>query len=310
MEDRATIRRFRWSDLTEWTELFNEVSGISGTDRAFDSELMGQFLAQPACEPEENCFVAESGGSAAGLVMIAPELPIGRAVASGGVVEPHRNRGIGRALLGTASQRAGSLGVSVLHVQVASDGPAAQHLLQSSGFRFVRAYSMMRWQGEDVARPELPPGFGLRTFMAGQDEETLTRLQNAAFAGNWGFCPNTVEEIGARLRFKTCEPGGVIFVTHGDGVAGYNWTFRAAGPSRSTGWIGMTGVHPEYRGRRLGKAVVLAGMEALTAKGVRTIELEVDEQNTAAEDIYLSVGFRQIRRGLWYEMALADKTKG
>ena len=310
MAGRATIRRFQWSDLTELTDLFNEVSGISGTDRAFDSELMGQFLAQPACVPEENCFIAESGGSAVGLVMIAPELPIGRAVASGGVVEPHRNRGIGRALLGTASQRAESLGVSVLHVQAASDGPAAQHLLQTSGFRLVRAYLLMRWQGEEVARPELPPGFGLRTFMDGQDEGTLTRIQNAAFAGTWGFCPNTVEEIEARLRFKTSDPDGVLFVTHGDSVAGYNWTFRAARPTGSTGWISMTGVHPDYRGHGLGKAVVLAGMEALTAQGVRTIELEVDEQNTAAEDIYLSVGFRKIRQGLWYEMELDDRPRG
>jgi mycothiol synthase len=310
LADRATIRRFRWSDLAEWTDLFNEVSGMSGTDRAFDSELMGQFLSQPACEPEENCFVAESGGSAVGLVTVAPELPIGRAVASGGVAERYRNRGIGRALLGTASQRAGSLGVSVLHVQAASDGPATQHILQSNGFRLARTYSSMRWQGEHVARPELPPGFGLRTFMAGRDDENLTRIQNAAFAGTWGFCPNTVEEIRARLKFKTCEPDGVIFVTRGDAVAGYNWTFRAAGPAGSTGWISMTGVHPDYRGHRLGKAVVLAGMEALTAKGVRTIELEVDEQNTVAEDIYLSVGFRRIRRGLWYEMKLAGGPKG
>ena len=297
------IRRFRWHDLIEWTELFNEVCGNTGTAGAFDIELAQQFLSQPTCKPEANCFLAESHGSMVGFTLIAPELPIGRSVASGGVVESHRNGGIGRMLLEAAVRRSEELGTSVLHVQASSNSDAARHLLESSGFRLVRTYSLMRWEGEDVSKPDPPPGFRLRAFRGNRDEEALTRLQNASFAANWGFCPNTIDETEARLRLKTCDPNGVIFATHGDRMAGYNWTFKAVGPGSSIGWIGMTGVHPEYRGYGLGKVVALAGMEFLTARGVRLIELEVDEQNDAAKNIYLSIGFVTAQERPWYERA-------
>ena len=305
MSSTTTIRKFRWQDLPRFTELFNEINGITSTEKAYDVGLMGQVLSQPACNPEENCLLVESDGSPVGFALIAPELPIGRTVASGGVTEPHRNRGIGRSLIETAVEHAAALGASVLHVQVPSDGQADRHLLESSGFRSVRTYSTMRWEGTGVPPPELPPGFGLRPFRMGRDEEALTRLQNAAFGESWGFCPNTVEEIEARINFKICEPEGVVFVTHGEGLAGYNWTFRTMEPTTSTGWIGMTGVHPDYRGYGLGRPVVLAGMEYLAAKGARTVDLEVDEQNAPAVEIYLSIGFRKVQRTLWYEKALS-----
>lgn len=310
MPDTTTIRRFRWRDLARWTGIFNDICGLADTERAFDDELMLQFLSQPACKPEENCFLAESGELPVGFVLIAPELPIGRTVCSGGVVETHWNGGIGHALLQKAVQHSEALGASVLHIQVPPDSLAGRHMLESNGFRHVRTYALMRWEGSEVPHPELPAGFGLRSLKVGQDEQTLTELQNTAFGGSWGFCPNTVEEIEARLKFKTCDPDGVIFVTKGESLAGYNWTFRATGPTASTGWIGMTGIHPFHRRHGLGRAVVLAGMNYLTAKGVRAIELEVDEENAAAKEMYLSIGFRKAMQMLWYERALTDARHG
>ena len=63
----------------------------------------------------------------------------------------------------------------------------------------------------------------------------------------------------------------------------------------------MTGVHPSYRGRGLGRGIVLAGMEHLRAEGAGRIELEVDAGNVPARELYLSIGFRKIAESLWYE---------
>ncbi len=304
LSSMVTIRRFRWEDLPQWTDLFNEINGFAGSERAWDVELIRQFLSLPACEPEENCFVAESDGSLVGFALIAPELPIGRAVASGGVVDSHRGRRIGRSLVEVAVQHARALGALVLHVQAPPDSAAARHLLGSSGFRAVRTYSVMRWEGEEVPAPELPPGFGLRSLRAAQDEGSLTRLQNAAFGGSWGFCPNTVDEIEARLNLNTSDPEGVIFVTNRDRLVAYIWTTRTAGSGNPIGCIGMTGVHPDCRGKGLGRAIVLAGLKYLVSNGIRTVELEVDEQNARAKEMYLSLGFRKVREALWYEKAL------
>ena len=300
----ARIRTFRWEDLEEWTRLKNAINSATGTERAFDHELARQFLSQATCEPEQNCLFAEVDRSLVGLAQIAPELPISRCVASGGVLESYRGRGIGRALLSAATDRARAVGASVLHVQVPSDSKAGRCLLESAGFKGVRTYWRMTWYGDKVPAPGLASGFGLRSFRTGLDEEALTDLQNAAFGDSWGFCPNTVDEIRARLRFKTNHPDGIILATDGPRLAAYNWTQRALSGSVSTGWISMTGVHPDYRGRGLGKAIVLAGMEVLTGKGVRSIELEIDEQNARAREIYCSVGFRKSGEMLWYEKRL------
>ena len=297
---KTTLRRFRWRDLDEWTDLYNEIHGLAGTDRAFDIELMRQFLSQPACEAEENCFLAESDVSSSGLLLVSPELPIRRAVASGGVLPSYRGRGIGHILLDNAAQRATALGAAVLHVQAQADGTAALHLLETGGFQVVREYITMRWAGGDIPSVDPPRGYELRSFGAAGDLEALTELQNAAFQGNWGFCPNTAQDVQARLDFKTCDPEGVIFIIDGDRLAAYNWTFRAG----TLGWVGMTGVHPDYRGNGLGRMVVLAGMDYLASRGVGNIELEVDEQNAPAVDIYLSIGFAVVHRTLWYEKSL------
>lgn len=306
----TTIRAFQWSDLAALTRLSNSVNEATGTDGEYDVELMGQYLSQPTSRPEENCFLAESGDALVGFVMIAPELEIGRCVASGGVEKAYRRRGIGRGLLRTAVERASDIGGEVLHVQVAEESEQARRLLLSCGFTAARSYSTMRWDGMIQSAPELPDGFALRSFGGAGDLEGLTDLQNAVFGGSWGFSPNSVEDIEARLRLKTCDAAGVIFATDGDRLAGYNWTLRTAVPGGSTGWICMTGVHPDYRERGVGRAIVLAGMLYLTRKGVKTVELDVDDHNVAAVEMYDSLGFRRVRRLVWFERELRTSAGG
>lgn len=261
---------------------------------------MRQFLSQPRCEPEENCYLAESDGELAGLLLISPELPIKRAVASGGVLPWYRKRGIGSLLLNNALHHVNSLGAAMLHVQASTNAISATHLLESHRFQVVRKYVSMRWVGHTIPATELPPGFNLHSLSNAGNIEAFTHLQNDAFQGNWGFCPNTRQDVEARINFKTCDPSGVILITYGKQLAAYNWTFRTG----TTGQIGMMGVHPDYRGNKLGKNVVLHGMNYLKSKGAMSIELEVDEWNTPALNIYQSIGFVPVHRTLWYEKSL------
>ena len=215
-----------------------------------------------------------------------------------------RNRGIGRKLLRACINHAEAIKASELHIQVPSDGTAASHILLSEGFQVVKDYWVMRWQGDEFPPIKLPDGFSIRPFRLGRDEESLTDLQNAAFGEHWGFCPNTVKEISARVRMKRCDPEGIIFVVEGSRPSGYNWTQRTS----TGGWLDRLdihdGVHPDYRGRGLGTAVVMAGLEYLKAKNVNTIELEVDSENVPARQLYLKLGFWKTQNRLWYEKRL------
>ena len=304
MGSSVQIRRFMWQDLPGLTFLFNEVNGISNTEKANDVEFMQQFLSQPSCKPEEHCFLAKCGDDLVGFALVAPEPAIGRAVASGGVASSHRGNGIGRRLARTAIEHASKMDASVLHVQISSQAVVARHMLESMGFCLAKNYWQMRWEGGEFPPVDLPRGFFLRAFRLGQDEEVLTQLQNSAFGQHWGFCPNTVDEISARVRFKRCDPEGIIFVVDGSRPAGYNWTMRECNEAGSVGWVSMTGVHPDYRGRGLGTAVVVTGMEYLKAKGVDGIELEVDSENVPARELYLKLGFRKVHETVWLEKRL------
>ena len=296
LPDSTTVRSFRWTDLDALTPVFNAVTGRADADGAVDAELLRQLLSQPACDAERDCHAAEREGALVGFSLVTAETRIRRAVISGGVMEAHRGRGIGRALLRAALGRADDTGASVVHVQVAYAAEAGRRLLESAGFGLTRRYLDLVRSGASVPLPEVDAGYSVRCFENG-DERTLTELQNACFAGSWGFCPNTVEETAAKLAFGTSFPCGIVFVEHGGRPVAYAWTFM----SGVTGWIGMTGVHPDYRGRGLGKAALTAGMTYLAENGAKTVRLEVDDLNAAARRVYFAAGFREAGRSSWYE---------
>lgn len=297
----GNIRRFTWNDVPHITRLFNQINGLDGSERAWDEEYMRQFLSVPACDPEEHCFLASNDDIPVGYLLISHEEPIGRAVASGGVLGDYRKRGVGRELLTTAVSHARELGVSVLHIEASSDSEGANHLLESEGFHIVKRFWQMQWKGDEAPAVDIPDGFVLRPFRLGEDEEALMELQNVAFGENWGFSPNTVEQIAARVRLGPSDPEGIIMVMDGERVAAYDWTLQSLGSARSIGWISMTGVHPDYRGKGLGTLVVTAGLDHLKSNGVDSVELEVDSENVPARELYLKLGFKKLRETAWYE---------
>ncbi len=295
------IRRFNWNDVPQITELFNQINGLDHSERAWDEEYMLQFLSLPSCDPEQHCFLALNDSNPEGFLLVSHEEPIGRAVASGGVLDDYRNRGIGRELLTTAVSHARERGVSVLHVEASSESESANHLLNSEGFHIVKHFWQMQWKDDEAPAVDIPDGFVLRSFRLGEDEEALTELQNTAFGENWGFSPNTVEQIAARVRLAPSDPEGIILVMDGERVAAYDWTLQSFGAAGSIGWISMTGVHPDYRGKGLGTLVVTAGINHLKSSGVDTVELEADSDNVPARELYLKLGFKKLRETTWYE---------
>jgi mycothiol synthase len=140
------------------------------------------------------------------------------------------------------------------------------------------------------------------------EEEKLTQIQTCSFAGTWGYNPNTVEEITYWINLSNCSPDDVILVYDGDKIVGYCWTRvtceAKAATGEGKGQIRMLGVDPDYRGRRVGKRVLLAGLSYLQHKGLQVAELTVDSENKAACALYRSVGFKVRTSSLWYEKVI------
>ena len=166
----------------------------------------------------------------------------------------------------------------------------------------------MRWQEEDLIEPKLPEGFSFVSFRQGEIER-LTSVQNEAFAGTWGFCPNTVEQIFHRAGMSMSTMGGTIFLQRGIETVGYCWTCVLDTPIASTGNIHMIGLIPSYRARGLSKPLLVRGMSHLLAQGVKRIQLEVDSKNQPAVSLYRSMGFTRASEIQWFEVPLSSGTE-
>jgi mycothiol synthase len=140
----------------------------------------------------------------------------------------------------------------------------------------------------------MPDGFVVHTFVPGQDEELLTDVRNRSFAEHYGSVPRTVEEMTYRTTLPDFHPDGLFFAFDGDKPAGFCYTSRDPREwkrrGETVGHINLLGVVPEYRGRGLGRALLLQGVNYLR-QYVSLVELGVEGKNDNALALYESVGF-------------------
>jgi mycothiol synthase len=66
----------------------------------------------------------------------------------------------------------------------------------------------------------------------------------------------------------------------------------------------MLGVDTDYRGKGLGKELLVAGLLHLSNKGRELVDITVDSQNIVAVALYDSVGFQRHGETVWYEKAV------
>ena len=298
-----SIRNFTWADLPALHELVNPV-GSSGDDDPASFSSLKERLLLPGLALEENCFLFEHGQELRAYALIYPELRIGRTVLEMAIHHGHLNAATVKEVVNAAQAHARTFKAKVLHVCV-PDEEFWTPALEGCGLSHARDYWLMRWEGQALPPADLPADFGIETFQPG-DEWRLTQVQNSAFEGSWGFCPNTVEEIAYRSRMTISPREGIIFLTHGSDTAGYCWTCTEGTAPNAVGVIGMIGVVPEYRGRGLAKPILLAGMDYLSSQDVVHIRLDVDAQNTPAIRLYASLGFEKTADLHWFEASLSE----
>jgi mycothiol synthase len=219
----------------------------------------------------------------------------------------HRNRGIGTALLDAALAHCPPPPGPVRLWSHGQDA-AAGLLARARGFTTVRQLWQLRRSLVDPLPAVVVPGaVAIRAFDPDRDFDAVLALNAAAFTELPDQGGLTAADLRRRMDQDWFDPDGVLLAveTAGSGtghVLGFHWTKVHAphpdplDPSRELGMLGevyVVGVHPAARGRGLGRALTLAGLEHLTARGAPTALLYVDGTNTRAIDLYLSLGFSQ-----------------
>ena len=187
----------------------------------------------------------------------------------------------------------------------------AMRVLHGLGFSLIRQYFELRL---DIARvggldkAELDPDC---RYLQPGEEAKLTQLQNCAFAGSWGYNPNTVEDITFQINSNASSRDDIILICKKDKAIGYCWTgisCEEGKPSIRKGRILMLGVIPDYRLKGIGNKLVLAGLARLRSKGLQFTELTVDSENKAACTLYRSIGFEVQVNTFWYQKVINQET--
>ena len=167
-------------------------------------------LGQPGLVPLETCLVLEHDGQIKGLALVYREFPISRSVIEV-IIAPELAGGpdeleiLRRAVSLVKAER-----LSVADVCVMPDTQRGK-LLEQLKFSPVRIYLDMLWNQDQLPDVSLPSGYSVRSFQNG-DTSLLTKVQNAAFIGSWGFVPilknrlNTAPECPTRPKraFYSC----------------------------------------------------------------------------------------------------------
>lgn len=239
------------------------------------------------------------------------------------VVHPDaRCRGIGSALIDRLSQESGDR----LRLWAHGRSDAAETIATEQGFERSRVlWQMRRSLLTALPAPEFPPGYALRPFVPGADDEEWLATNAAAFAnlpdqGGW-----QIDDLRRRLAEPWFDPDGFLVAENADGrMAGFHWTKVHGGVHHHAhahphgdhghpegahshadgtephehshgheplGEVYVIGVHPRDRGTGLGRALLLAGLEHLRHQGLTQAMLYVDAANTAAIGLYADLGF-------------------
>ncbi|WP_216211326.1 mycothiol synthase [Amycolatopsis aidingensis] len=223
------------------------------------------------------------------------------------IVHPRRRRaGIGTAMLRALVDRAGDR----LRVWAHGDHPGAARLAERAGLTRARELLVLRVADAPAAdwpEPSPPPGVRLRPFVPGQDEQALVEVNARAFDWHPEQGRMSVADLRATEEQDWFDPAGFFLAEDTGGkLLGFHWTkIHPANPNRfdgrPVGEVYVVGVDPGAQGGGLGKALTLAGLRYLRARGLGQVILYVEGDNAPAVAVYRGLGFTEYEVDVQYE---------
>jgi mycothiol synthase len=208
------------------------------------------------------------------------------------------------------------------------ESEAARGLAERLGFARARVlWQMRRSLVTPLPEAPLPAGVSLRTFLPGIDDEAWLAVNAAAFAdlpdqGGW-----TIDDLQRRMSESWFDVSGFLVATDERGdIVGFHWTkvhggahahgdddhtrLHAEGVDHSHGHghepmgeVYVIGIDPARQCTGLGRALLLAGLRLLAARGLPQAMLYVDAANTPAIGLYSSLGFTRWDTDVLYRRA-------
>jgi mycothiol synthase len=148
----------------------------------------------------------------------------------------------------------------------------------------------------------VPDGYVVRSSHGLAEAVQQARAQYGAFSSTAEF-ERYVQRFTRFMQSPIYDPELDVVAVSPDGQVG---AFCIVWPDPLTG-VGLfepVGTHPDFQRKGLGKAVMLEGLDRLQGLGMRQAIVSTQEDNLPAIKLYESVGFRIIRRLLYYKLEI------
>ena len=220
------------------------------------------------------------------------------------VAQAAKGRGLGARIVDNGEARAKDRGATRVQTFGLEPDIAAAQLFEERGFTLVRRFYEMAIELDAApVVPELPEGFTLERFRT-EDARPYYEALDAAFQDHWehhsvGF-DRWWEE---KQKVHDFDPTLWFLIRDGDEVAA---TIRNDPERNGGGYVGALGVVKPWRGKGLGRALLLRTFAEFYSRGVPRVTLGVDAQNpTGATKLYESVGMTTENAAAVYEKPLA-----
>lgn len=258
------------------------------------SRVIGAHEVQEAIQRTGRGWVAEVDGQMAGFAI--GNFETGNIWALF-LDPPFEGRGLGRALHDTMVNAMLGHGLRRLHLSTES-GTRAERFYRRAGWRDIgpapggeTAFEWIAAEAPRAPRPELPvrmiaeadaESFRACLDTVAREKRYLAQTEALPLARIQGFVKDSVAQDA--VQFVAMDGGRVV-----------GWADIFPGWAQAvthTGTLGM-GVHPDYRGRGLGRRLLQACIDKAWRQGITRVTLEARADNLPAIRLYESLGFQQ-----------------
>jgi mycothiol synthase len=296
------LRRPATNDLAAAQAVLDAAeSADTGESRRHETDLAEEW-SDPDCHLDEDWWVLVAPtGEIAAVAWVWPETA-GEVTADHYVHPEHRGRGLGDLLLDLIAARVAELPSRApdgsprsLFVWCEDSDVVRRAALDARAFTPIRQYYEMAIDlGAAPEAPRWPPGVAVRAFRQGVDERAVHEADMEAFAEHFLFEPRTFEAwLRRHVEAPLADPALWRLAWEGAELAGYVIPFEMGDEAV----IGDLAVRQPWRGRGIGRALLLAALALLRERGRTAARLYVDAANvTNALRVYEAAGMHVARR--------------
>lgn len=296
----VTSRTAGAADLSRIIELLLACAAAGQVDMELRSTEVRLTLDNPSFDRERHTLLLEEQGRPVAFALLWQGRYLGM------LVHPAARGSLEDEILDWSEARLRADSVATAIALCRSDDALTRSIYERRGYALgEEELRMGRRLDEAIPVPSFPAGFALRPLDARRELDDWLALYAEAFGPSeaplrkWRAF-RADPDYDNTLDLVAVDPDGRLAAACTCSIS----TAELAAIRPREGRTEPVMVRADCRGIGLGRAVVLAGLAALRARGIELATLTTEADNAVAHRLYESLGYRLLYTACWYERRL------